>query len=148
MTPTEQNIFNVAKDNLGIHLTLDPNVSPEMGCAEAVSKILSLAGISVPKRGIPGTAALLAWLQVNPDFEAIEVPEQGAIIVSATGSGNGSFPGHTGIFGAFGAMYVGDWGICSNDSATGRLREQWCLKDWVHYYETVGGMKTWYFRAI
>ncbi len=148
MTDTETRIYNVAKDNLGEHLTLDNNVNPEVGCAEAISKILQLAGVSVPNRGIAGTAALLAWLEANPDFEAIQEPEQGAIIVSSTGSGNGSVRGHTGCFGAFGAMYNGDWGIVSNDSNTGTLREQWCLKDWVAYYETKGGLTTKYLRAL
>lgn len=148
MTDTEERIYTVAKDNLGTHLTLNENVDPEVGCAEAVSKILQLAGVSVPAHGIAGTAALLAWLQANPDFEAIDAPEQGCLIVSATGSGNGTVEGHTGAVAAFNLMYVNDWGICSNDSNTGTLREQWCLKDWIAYYETTGGLKTHYFRAL
>lgn len=148
MTETETRIYNVVRDNLGEHLTLNENVNPEVGCAEAVSKVLQLAGISVPSHGIAGTAALLAWLQSNPDFEAIEAPEQGCIIVSATGAGNGSVRGHTGILAAFNLMYANDWGICSNDSNTGTLREQWCLKDWIAYYEDKGALKTHYFRPL
>lgn len=148
MTPLESAIYSAAKENLGVHLTLNPNVSPEVGCAEAVSKLLSLAGVPIPLKGIAGTAALLAWLQANPDFEAVDAPEQGAIIVSATGTGNGSVEGHTGVFGAMGAMYVNDWGICSNDSNTGTLREQWYYTDWVQWYQTTGGLTTKIFRAL
>ena len=148
MTDTETRIYQVVKDNLGTHLTLNENVDPEVGCAEAVSKILQLAGISVPAHGIAGTAALLAWFHANPDFEAITEPEQGAIILSATGTGNGTVEGHTGVIAALGVMYVGDWGICSNDSNTGTLREQWCLKDWIQYYQITGGIPTHYFRAL
>lgn len=148
MTEAGTRIYNVAKDNLGTHLTLDENVDPEKGCAEAVSKILQLAGIAVPSHGIAGTAALLAWLQANPDFAPIDAPEQGAIIISATGSGNGTVEGHTGVFGALGAMYNNDFGICSNDSNTGTLREQWSYQEWLKFYQGAGGLPTHIFRAL
>ena len=148
MTPTETNIYTAITENLGEHLTLDNNVPQDKGCAEAMSKLLSLAGIPVPKNGIAGTAAFLAWLQANPDFEEIDAPEQGAIIVSATGSGNGQIEGHTGAICAFNVMYVDDFGIASNDSNTGTLREQWSYKKWIAYYEVAGGMKAHIFRPL
>ncbi len=148
MTATENTIYNTTKIHLGEHLTLNEAVPHEVGCAEAVSKVLSLAGLVVPPGGIAGTASLYEWLVTNPKFQKIDHPEQGAIILSATGSGNGSVEGHVGIIGGFGAMYPNDWGICSNDSATGKFLERWSYERWLAYYEQVGGLQTHLFRAI
>lgn len=148
ITATGEALYNAAKNNLGVHLTLNDTVSPEVGCAECVSKLFAITGIAVPKNGIPGTAALLSWLESNPDFQEIETAEQGCVIVSATGTGNGSVRGHTGVVCAFNLMYVNDFGITSNDSNTGTLREQWNLKDWLAYYQVTGGLTTKYFRPL
>lgn len=148
MTETETALYNAAKANLGVHLTLDPSVPPEVGCAECQSKLMQLANIPVPKKGIAGTAMFLAWLETNPDFEERFEPEQGAIIVFATGTGNGKVEGHIGTFAAYNLMYVNDWGVCSNDSNTGTLREQWSYKEMLAYYEAYGGIKPRIFRPL
>lgn len=148
MNETETRIYNVVKDNLGEHLTLNENVPPEVGCAECGSKILQLAGIPVPTHGIAGTAAFVAWFVASSDFEEIFEPEQGAFVVFATGSGNGKFPGHMGVFCAFNLMYISDWAVASNDSNTGTLREQWAWKKMLEYYQEVGGMKPRIFRPL
>lgn len=148
MTAKENEIYSQAKLNLGIHLTLDNAVAAEVGCAETVSKILSLAGIPVPSEGIAGTASLYEWLLTNPAFEKITNPEQGAIIISPTGMGNGSIEGHTGIIGGFGVQFPNDWGVCSNDSATGKFLETWSLTRWQAYYEQSGGLPIYLFRAL
>jgi hypothetical protein len=75
---------------LGKHITLNNNVPNEIGCAEAVSYVLEHAGIAnLPTAGYAGTADLYRSLLANPQFMLIEQPEQGAIIVSPTGFGNG-----------------------------------------------------------
>lgn len=148
MTAKENEIYSQAKLNLGNHLTLNNTVPAEVGCAEAVSKILSLANISVPPTGIAGTASLYEWLVTNPAFEKITNPEQGAIIVSPTGMGNGTIEGHTGIIGSFGVQFPNDWGICSNDSATGKFLETWSYERWIAYYEQSGGLPIYLFRAL
>lgn len=148
MTATENTIYTQAKLHLGEHLTLNNAVPAEEGCAEAVSKILSLAGIVVPSEGIPGTATLYEWLVASPKFEKITNAEQGAIIISPTGFGNNSVEGHTGIIGAFNLMYKNDWGICSNDSASGNFLETWSLQRWEAYYGTCGQLPIYFFRAL
>lgn len=148
MTATESTIYTKAKLNLGVHLTLNNAVPAEEGCAEAVSKILSLAGISDGPSGIAGTATLYDWLVASPHFEKIDNPEQGAIIISPTGMGNGSVEGHTGIIGAFGVMFPNDWGICSNDSASGKFLETWSWERWNAMYGTVGNLPVYLFRAL
>lgn len=147
MTATENKIYSQAKLNLGQHLTLNNAVPAEVGCAEAVSKVLSLAGIVVPPGGIAGTATLYEWLVASTLFEKIDNAEQGAIIISPTGMGNGSVEGHTGLIGSFGLQFQNDWGVCSNDSASGKFLETWSLQRWIAYYEQLGGLPIYYFRA-
>lgn len=148
MTPTEERLYQVGKDNLGQHLTLNNSVPPEVGCCECASRLFQLAGISVPTNGIAGTPAMAAWLLSNPDFLLIDAPEQGAVVIEVTSTGNGTVEGHIGMFAAFGLMYVNDWGILSNDSNTGTLREQWNWTDWQDWYEKQGGLKRYIFRPL
>lgn len=148
MNETETRVYQVIKDNLGEHLTLNENVPAEVGCCECMSKVMQLAGISVPSHGIAGTPALLAWFIANPDFVEKTVPEQGAFVVFATGSGNGKVEGHTGAFCAFNVMYVDDWGVASNDSNTGTMREQWAWKKMLAYYQDYGGIQPRIFAPL
>lgn len=149
MTETEKAIYNAVKDNLGEHLTLNSNVPIEVGCAECQSKLLALAGIPIPKNGIAGTIEFNAWLLANPDFQKKDKPEQGSIIVAVTGTGNGKVGnGHIGTICAFDLMYSQDWGIASNDSTTGLLRELWSYEKFVEYYGTYGGLEINIFGAL
>lgn len=148
MTPTEEKIYTQAKLHLGQHLTLNNAIPAEVGCAEAVSKVLSLAGISDGSHGISGTASLYEWLVASPLFEKVDEPEQGAIILSPTGMGNGSVEGHTGIIGSFGLNFPNTWGIMSNESATGKFMEIWSWPRWEENYGTVGNLPIYYFRAV
>lgn len=148
MTANENRIYNEAKLNLGKHLTLNNAVPAEVGCAEAVSKILALSGFVVPSTGIAGTASLYEWLVTNPAFQKIDEPEQGAIIISPTGFGNNSISGHTGIIGGYGVAFLNDFGICSNDSASGDWLENWSYGRWQAYYEGVGNLPIYLFRAL
>ena len=146
----EETVYNQTKLAVqsGKHLTLNPVVPNKVGCAEAVSTILSRSGISDGPQGIEGTADLLAWLQKSSHMQEIQEPEAGAIIINATGTGNGSIEGHTGILGAFNTAFANDWGICSNDSATGFFLERWNLTRWQAYYRDAGGMPTHIFRPV
>lgn len=148
ITMKGEQIYKVAAANLGRHLTLNDAVPAEVGCAEAVSWVLAKAGISDGVKGIAGTAALDAWLTSSPLFTKIVMPEDGAILVSATGAGNGSVEGHTGVFGRYDVEYVGDWGILSNESATGRFMERWSWARWQAYYKNAGGLPCNIYRAI
>lgn len=141
-------LYIAAKDSLGKHMTLNEAVSAEVGCAEAISAVLKLAGYEVPKLGIPGTADLADWLSSNPHFELINIPEKAAIVVSSTGTGNGLIRGHTGILGGFGIAFQNDYGIMSNNSDSGLFLELWNVNKWDRYYRQYGGLKTQYFRAI
>lgn len=148
MNPQTQKIYDTAVANYEKHCTLNPAIPQDVGCAEAVSFILQKAGVAdIPKLGISGTATLYQWLLKNPHFTRIEGPQAGAIIVSPTGYGNGTIPGHTGIVGALGKVYPNDWGIVSNDSQTGLLLEYWNMARWKKYYAQFGGLPVAFFLA-
>lgn len=142
-------LYDIIKGSIGKHLTLDPSVPASVGCAEAVSAILRLAGITLPTRGIAGTNALLLWCQAHPEtFTSISEPEQGALLISATGTGNGALSnGHTGFFGGFGVQTPDEWGICSNNSDSGLFLELWTWSKWNAYYTQQGGMTPHIFRV-
>ena len=148
MTTTETIIYNNLLIYLEEHCTLNNNIPADVGCAEAVSFILQKSGFQMPTGGIPGTATLLQWLKSNPKFVQIKTPEPGALLVSATGTGNGTIDGHTGFFGKYGKMYPNDYGIVSNDSNTGLLLELWDWSRWQKYYVQQGQLETCIFRAL
>lgn len=149
MTPKEKKIYLEAKACLGTHITLNKNIPNEVGCAEAVSFVLKNASVlNIPVGGFPGTLGLYQWLSSNPHFVRIEAPEQGAIIVSPTGMGNGAIEGHTGIIGAFGVQFPNEYGILSNDSDNGLFSEKWNLLTWWEHYGQKGDLPLAIFRAI
>jgi hypothetical protein len=149
MTNTQDRIYSAAKDHLGKHITLNDNVPNEVGCAEAVSFVLKNAGITnIPVEGYAGTADLYRWLLASPQFKLIEQPEQGAIVVSPTGFGNGTVEGHTGILGAFGVQFPNEYGILSNNSDDGLFEEKWSLLTWWENYGLKGHLPVALFRAL
>lgn len=143
-----EKIYKAASVSLGKHCTLDNTIPAEVGCAEAVSYVLAKAGISDGPKGIAGTASLDAWLASSGLFERITMPEEGAIICSPTGAGNGTVEGHVGVFGRYNLMYPGDWGVCSNESSSGLFKEQWSWARWQAYYGKTGGLPLHIYRAI
>lgn len=144
----EKAIYNAAAGNLGNHLTLNPAIPNDTGCAEAVSKVLQLAGISDGPLGIAGTATLDAWLASCGLFTRITMPEAGAIVISPTGAGNGLVEGHTGVFGLYNKQFPMDWGVLSNDSASGLFKETWSWARWQAYYGGAGGLAVHIYRAL
>lgn len=149
MTPNETKVYNEAKACLGLHITLNNNVPADVGCAEAVSFVLTKAGITgIPAAGFAGTADLYRWLLSNPQFKIIEQPEQGAVIVSPTGFGNGTVEGHTGIIAAFGLQYPNEFGILSNNSDNGLFQEKWNLLTWWENYGLKGHLPVAIFRVV
>lgn len=147
MTQAEERIYTQAKLHLGQHVTLDETVPAEVGCAEAVSYILKAAGISDGATGIAGTASLYQWLLNSPLFQKIDNLEQGALIISPTGQGNGTIEGHTGVVAAFNTEFPNDFGILSNDSASGKFLETWSGNRWKQYYGQTGSLPVYLFRA-
>lgn len=139
LQPTlSQAIYTTAAAVLGTHITLDASVPPDLGCAEAVSYILTKAGIpNIPPEGFPGTAGLYTWLQAN--FILTTTPQAGDVVISPTGtSTTGSPHGHTGI--------VAKYGILSNDSDTGLFLEKYTQASWETYFHGTEGFPVFYYR--
>lgn len=149
MNPEQTKIHDILLTYLGKRCTLNPQIPPDVSCAEAFSFILKELGIEDGATGIPGTAALLTWVASQPQlFEEIYEPEESAALISATGTGNGSVEGHCGYFGAFNLQYPDDWGIVSNNSQTGLLGEQWSWKEWTENYTQIGQIPPRMFRIL
>ncbi len=126
-------IYNAAKAGLGTHLTLDPTVPNEVGCAEAVSTILAKAGIQgIPQRGFAGTYDLWQWLKTNRQFTQTVNPEVGGVIISPTGTSTKGPEqhGHVGI--------ILQHGIGSNDSTTGLFKENYTYAGWLSSFQNRG----------
>lgn len=137
----QEKLYETAKGCLNEHLTLDPSVPAEKGCAEAVSAVLAKAGFAgLPAQGIAGTAALYGFMAGSPRFQLTQFPKQGDIIISPTGYGNGRIEGHTGI--------VAQYGILSNDSASGLWKETWAMDSWNSYYGASGGLPVLYYTWV
>lgn len=125
-------ILALIKSSLGQHLTLDPTVPEDVGCAEAVSKILQEAGVQgIPQKGFAGTNDLWQWLKTNRQFVEATQPYPGSIIISPTGTSvKGTPHGHVGI--------IGLYGVCSNDSGTGLWKENYTVDSWESYFGNLG----------
>lgn len=139
---TSTDIYNVAKAGLGTHLTLDPTVDPELGCAESVSSVLAKAGVQgIPQRGFAGTYDLWQWLKTNRQFTETVDPEVGGITISPTGTSvqGAEQHGHVGI--------TLIHGIGSNDSSTGLFQENYTYESWV---ESFGqrGFPVYYYSLV
>lgn len=148
-TPIQTKVNNLLLSFLGKRCTLNPQIPPEVSCAEAVSFLLKQLGIDTGPTGIPGTASLLAWVLANPaTLQEVSAPEESALLISATGTGNGAVEGHTGFFGGFARQYPNDWGIVSNNSQTGLLGEQWSWAQWRKNYTVLGGIPPRIFRLL
>lgn len=144
-TQIELRICNAAKASLGKHMTLDPNVPAYVGCAEAISAVLRLAGISVPQKGIAGTADLDAWLKASVLCEQITSPEAGCVWVSPS---KGNRHGHTGILGASGMFGNGITGVMSNNSDSGLFLELWTIPAIRKYYGEALGLDINFYRFL
>lgn len=135
--PEDPKLYTIAKSLIGQHLTLDPSVPKETGCAQCMSYILKEAGYKIPKGGISGTYSLYEWL--NKNFHKTDTLEKGNILISVTGTGNDKIRGHVGVV-------LDDEVIASNNSKTGLLDTHWKYENWKAYYTQVGKLKTVIFK--
>lgn len=131
-----KNLYDVALKFLGKDASPNDVAPDELGCAETVSMLIREL-IAFPV--ITGTWTLWDTLRKDSRFEAIGAPEVGAIVISPTGSGNGSIPGHTGICGHNGE-------IMSNDSYKGTFEKNFTEESWKTRYMQKGGFPVYYYR--
>lgn len=132
-------IYDAAKAALHTHITLDNSVSPDLGCAEAVSYVLAKSGaFGFPASGFAGTSALWTWLAQHA--LQVSTPNPGDVVISPTGmSSKGTPHGHVGI--------VAQYGILSNDSDTGLFLEKYTLDTWKAYFGISLGFPVYFYRV-
>lgn len=135
-----QKLVAAAKRLLGQNLALGTGVPPEVACAISVNRVHQEA-FGEPIGGGASTHALYQALLKHPDFEEVEDPEAGCVIISPTGYGtNTKYPhGHVGI--------IANYGICSNDSAKGVFAENYQdYADWWHQFHDIEGYPVYLFK--
>lgn len=136
-TKTEE-LYDLSKSLLGTRLGKDKSIPWGVGCANACTDVLIRAGVKgLPPKGIAGTASLLSFLEDSPEFKEVQEYTPGAVIINATGTGNGKIRGHVGI--------AGFHTIMSNNSETGFWDSHWNWTRWYNYYEKYGGISTRHF---
>ena len=136
-TATEK-LYDLSKSLLGTRLGRDKSIPWMVNCANACTDVLIRAGVKgLPPKGIAGTAALLSFLEDSTEFKEVDVYTPGAVIINATGTGNGKIRGHVGL--------AGYHTIMSNNSETGFWDDQWNWERWYNYYEKYGGINTRHF---
>lgn len=133
-----QKIHTEARKWLGKDASPQDNAPEELACAESVCNILQKTGVDIPL--LVSTIELNKWLKNSPLFKQSLESKPGNIIISVTGTGNGSIRGHVGIF--------SDQWIMSNDSSVGMWLENYTIDGWVKRWRDKGGMAIYYYEAV
>lgn len=134
----QESIYKTAKSCLGKDMG---KTQDELACAESVNAVVKLA-VGEEVGGDLSTYRMYLALQKNKSFKRIYNPEQGAIILSPTGFGNGKLKnGHVGIVSI-------DNKIMSNKSADGLWSEHLDIETWIRKYKNYGGYPVLYYRYI
>lgn len=133
-----KSLYHTALEALGTDASPSDIAPDELGCAETVSNIIR--GVIPDFPVVTGTWTLWDILRNHPRFEQTSVPMPSDVIISPTGTGNGSFPGHAGI--------VGEGVVMSSDSRTGRFEKNYTLEEWMERYQKQGGYPVYFYRKI
>lgn len=130
-------LYDLAKNSLGKDIA---TTQDELGCAEAVSGLINRAYGDFPA-GILSTLDLYNKLAAHSKFRKVLLAnsDPGDIIISPTTMGRDrSAHGHVGI--------IANYGICSNDSASGLWKENYTMTQWLDYFATKRGFPVYAFR--
>lgn len=145
-TPAEA-ILARAKELVGQDASPNNLVDNEVACAESVSTIIHSLYPNFPI--ITGTASLLSKLvgySNGGNWQEIDTPQAGAIIISPTGFGtNPNMPhGHTGICGENGLIYSNS----SSSIPAGKWEQNYTIDTWRKYFQEKGGYPVRFFIKI
>lgn len=123
-----QRVYNVAFNNLGKHLTLNATISPETGCAEALSWVLLNSGYPIPTGGIPTVAGLTDWM-IKQGFKEATDSAPGSIIVGRSPS-----EAHIGVCGKEWIMSNTSYDIPSLRLHAGKFEANYHLRGWTKVF--------------
>jgi hypothetical protein len=136
----KEKLLEKSKEMIGKEASPYDNAPDEFGCVESLCSIIR----SSIARDFPlelATWKFLTLLKQDKRFKTTLELEPGNIILSPTGSGNGTVRGHTGIIGEDGT-------IMSNNSYTGLWESNYTINTWVERWRVVGGMPIYVFEPI
>lgn len=132
-------LYLLAKSKIGSDASPLDIVNDDLGCAESVTTILKEL-IDFPV--ITGTWTLNDMLSKDPRFQrGYGGQTEGRIIISPTGTGNGTIRGHVGIMGPGGV-------IMSATSADGIWRQNYTVEKWKNRYAAEGRLPIYYYDII
>lgn len=138
-TPSDK-IYATALTFLGKDASPNDEAPDDLGCANTVSAIVRACGYQFAM--FTSTYWMYEHLRISPEWQKIDQPEKGAIIISPTGFGNKKIPnGHVGFCGE------GDK-ILSNTSKTGNLDSNFTQDSWRSRYVVAGNYPIYYFRKV
>lgn len=133
-------LYEIAISALGTDASPADLAPDELGCAETVSNLIKRVLPHFPI--VTGTWALLDVLAHSSNMVAVAgEPIPGDIMLFATGTGLGIFPGHVGIV-AKGRT------VMSNDSRTGQFMQNYTVDSFRRRYAQTGGFPEHIFRII
>lgn len=134
-----EHLYEVAKESIGQDISPRDIAPDNLACVESLCKIIQKACPELQFPTLLSTRSLFEYLERSVSFTPVESPLYGDIILSVTGSGNGTVAhGHCGIYGK-------KW-IMSNDSRTGSWEANYLPESWERYFRGRGGMQTLYYR--
>jgi len=147
LTQAEKDIYNSIDMRLAIYETAKSCMGKKMspifkayGCAESVNNVVMMA-IGTAVGGGASTYQMYQELKKNKRFKKIDIPEEGDIVISPSGYGNGKIAnGHVGILSA------GNF-IMSNNSDTLKWDTHYDIDSWKARYQKKGGFPVDFFRV-
>lgn len=137
-TPGDR-LYELARSYYQVDPTPDDKQPDDVACVASLTTIL--------RRLLPDfqyqtyTPIFLSQIQKDWRFKPTTEFKKGNIIISPTGTGNGSIIGHTGICGE-------DGKILSNDSATGLWLDKYDNLSWIQRYSRQGKLALYLFELI
>ncbi len=134
-----ERLLAAAKSYEGVDASPWDRASDEQGCAESCSLVIRDVFADFPI--VLSTRTLFKNLSKDKRFKGTLEAKPGNVVISVTGTGNGSLQGHTGILGD-------DLRIFNNNSFKGIWERNYTLDTWVKRYRTQGGMKVYIFEPV
>lgn len=123
-------------DGKGIDVTPEDKIPDEVACVESFCEVMSKV-CYFPR--LTYTPDLVRELKRDDRFEGTLDFNEATIIVSPTGTGNGTVVGHCGVIGTNNE-------IISNNSKTGKWEYNYNIDTWKARYKTKGGLQILLFR--
>lgn len=136
-----EKLFAIAMNHLNTDVTPADPVPDAVDCMDTISTLIHLLNPRFPV--VMGTYTGLLQFQTSPLFTPVSRAEKGAVLIYATGTGNGSIPGHVFICDDF---QGDDTLLYSNSSSDGIFKQNYTLKTAQERYAFGGGFAGHYFK--